>query len=259
MDELQISGKRFISARRIARENGYTSDYIGQLIRGNKIKGQKVGRAWYVDAATFDTYLGQEHSSTVTMTQPEPVTESVAQVIVGKVAPEPIVETAETAEIAEEVMQEEEQELLPSVEEIEKITETPMVAVVEPAVEETKAVMDEPRRIPLHVFAKVEPFVESVASKSNLRYVVDDSPSLPEISRLKKESRMGEREVSEEKITHAAFDPIVKKSRSKVMVGTLAVLAVAIFAISAYVSSTLSLNLSISEGNSANASYSMHW
>ena len=60
MDELHISGKRFISSRRIARDNGYTADYIGQLIRGGKVTGQKVGRAWYVDAISFDTYLGQE-------------------------------------------------------------------------------------------------------------------------------------------------------------------------------------------------------
>src|SRR3989338_7593912 len=60
MDELQISGKRFISSRRIARDNGYTSDYIGQLIRGGKVTGQKVGRAWYVDAVSFDTFLGSE-------------------------------------------------------------------------------------------------------------------------------------------------------------------------------------------------------
>src|SRR5581483_6576957 len=58
MDELTISGRRFISSRRIARENGYTSDYVGQLVRAGKIKGQKVGRAWYVDAETFASYLG---------------------------------------------------------------------------------------------------------------------------------------------------------------------------------------------------------
>ncbi len=60
MDELQISGKRFISSRRIARDNSYTSDYIGQLIRGGKVVGQKVGRAWYVDAISFDIFLGGE-------------------------------------------------------------------------------------------------------------------------------------------------------------------------------------------------------
>lgn len=60
MDELTISGRRYISSRRLAKEHGYHSDYIGQLIRGNKVVGQKVGRAWYVDAASFDAYLGKE-------------------------------------------------------------------------------------------------------------------------------------------------------------------------------------------------------
>ncbi|KKW35718.1 MAG: hypothetical protein UY83_C0003G0002 [Candidatus Adlerbacteria bacterium GW2011_GWA1_54_10] len=57
MDELEISGKRFISSRRAAKDNGYTQDYIGQLIRSGKIKGQKVGRAWYVDAISLAVHL----------------------------------------------------------------------------------------------------------------------------------------------------------------------------------------------------------
>ncbi len=72
MDELQISGKRFISSRRIARDNSYTSDYIGQLIRGGKVIGQKVGRAWYVDAVSFETFLGEERTPEKL---PEPVVE----------------------------------------------------------------------------------------------------------------------------------------------------------------------------------------
>ena len=72
MDELQISGKRFISSRRIARDNGYTSDYIGQLIRGGKVTGQKVGRAWYVDAVSFNTFLGSERTPAKL---PEPIIE----------------------------------------------------------------------------------------------------------------------------------------------------------------------------------------
>ena len=69
MDELQISGKRFISSRQLAREHGYTADYLGQLIRGGKVSGQKVGRAWYVDAVSFDAYLGEE--GPVQQVQPE--------------------------------------------------------------------------------------------------------------------------------------------------------------------------------------------
>ena len=64
MDELEISGKRYISARRAAREHGYHPDYIGQLIRGKKIIGQKVGRSWYAEDRSLNIYLGRETSTT---------------------------------------------------------------------------------------------------------------------------------------------------------------------------------------------------
>ena len=64
MDELEISGKRYISTRRAGKEHGYHSDYIGQLIRGGKVAGQKVGRAWYVDADSLAIYLGKESAET---------------------------------------------------------------------------------------------------------------------------------------------------------------------------------------------------
>src|ERR1700733_13218119 len=60
MDELEISGKRYISSARAAKEHKYHSDYIGQLVRGKKVAGQKVGRAWYVDAESLAEYLGKE-------------------------------------------------------------------------------------------------------------------------------------------------------------------------------------------------------
>src|SRR3989344_188494 len=60
MDELEISGKRYISSRRAAKDNNYTQDYVGQLIRSGKVKGQKVGRAWYVESASLHDYLENE-------------------------------------------------------------------------------------------------------------------------------------------------------------------------------------------------------
>ena len=60
MDELEISGKRYISTRRAAKEHKYHSDYIGQLIRAGKVEGQKVGRSWYVIADSLAEYLGKE-------------------------------------------------------------------------------------------------------------------------------------------------------------------------------------------------------
>ena len=96
MDELQISGKRFISSRQLAREHGYTADYLGQLIRGGKVSGQKVGRAWYVDAASFDAYLGEE--GPVQQVQPEqPV--QIEREVVPEIKEEKVEEKKEVEEV----------------------------------------------------------------------------------------------------------------------------------------------------------------
>ncbi len=60
MDALQISGKWYISSRRAAKEHGYHADYIGQLVRTGKVKGQKVGRSWYILADSLSDYLEKE-------------------------------------------------------------------------------------------------------------------------------------------------------------------------------------------------------
>ncbi|MGH7141199.1 MAG: hypothetical protein ACREGH_01005 [Minisyncoccia bacterium] len=59
MDELTISGKRYISSRRAAKEFHYHADYIGQLIRAGKLQGQKVGRTWYVSATSLEEHFGK--------------------------------------------------------------------------------------------------------------------------------------------------------------------------------------------------------
>ncbi len=45
---LIIDGKTYISAKNATQLVGYTSDYIGQLCRANKIPAKLVGRSWYV-------------------------------------------------------------------------------------------------------------------------------------------------------------------------------------------------------------------
>lgn len=57
MDELEISDKRYISTRRAAKDYNYSSDYIGQLLRGKKVLGRKVGRSWYAEVESLSTYL----------------------------------------------------------------------------------------------------------------------------------------------------------------------------------------------------------
>src|SRR3989344_1229379 len=72
MDELEISGKRFISSRRAGKEHGYHSDYIGQLIRSGKVRGQKVGRAWYVELSSLQNYLGPNEPKQEVVSVPDP-------------------------------------------------------------------------------------------------------------------------------------------------------------------------------------------
>jgi hypothetical protein len=55
--DLQIEGKKYISSKRAAQICGYTQDYVGQLIRENKIVAQRMGRAWFVSEESILSYL----------------------------------------------------------------------------------------------------------------------------------------------------------------------------------------------------------
>ena len=56
VDEIQISGKTFISSKRAAKETEYTQDYIGQLCRKGLIQAQRVAGLWYVDLDSLKDY-----------------------------------------------------------------------------------------------------------------------------------------------------------------------------------------------------------
>jgi len=49
MDDVLVKGIKYISSKQAAAMTGYAKDYIGQLVRMNKLKAVKVGRAWFVD------------------------------------------------------------------------------------------------------------------------------------------------------------------------------------------------------------------
>lgn len=243
MDELQISGKRFISSRRLAREYGYTADYLGQLIRGGKVTGQKVGRAWYVDAASFEHYLGNEVPAAPTLliekesvVEPavEPVQEPAAES--QRVTPE---KEPEVVEMVEQDKEEKEEEKVPA----------EAVAEEEPA-----------HHVPLHIIKKEEPIeAEEKSVSGGLRYVADDAPNLPEIRFDKKESRVARPTQEEEGVISPAFVPARSAKVSRAPVLALVGAGAAVFVFCAVVSSALSLNLSIEAGNSASTSYSLDW
>jgi len=179
MDELEIAGKQYISTRRAGREHGYHSDYIGQLIRGKKVQGQKVGRSWYVDAESLATYLGKEPVAAVApkvaVVEPTPVAVAeVAPVVVEekKVEEAPVVEMVETAvalPIKKEIEIVEKEEVVAKPVE-EKIAEEVQVPIK--IVEEKVLVAETPIAIQKE---------EKAPSPSGLVYVQDDAPSLPQV------------------------------------------------------------------------------
>lgn len=48
MEVLELNGVTYVKANSIARELGYTADYVGQLCRSGKVDAQLVGRSWFV-------------------------------------------------------------------------------------------------------------------------------------------------------------------------------------------------------------------
>jgi hypothetical protein len=47
--DLFFDGKEYISASRASKKLGYSQDYIGELIRKEKVPGKMIGRTWYVE------------------------------------------------------------------------------------------------------------------------------------------------------------------------------------------------------------------
>lgn len=68
MKVLEFGGEKFVKASEIARQFGYTSDYVGQLCRAGKIDAQLVGRSWYVHEDSLKHHKSNRHRSSKTKT-----------------------------------------------------------------------------------------------------------------------------------------------------------------------------------------------
>ncbi len=240
MDELEISGKRYISTRRAGKEHGYHSDYIGQLIRGGKIQGQKVGRAWYVGAESLAQYLGKEYS---------------------KSAP-PVVEV-EPIGVADLVNEKVSIEIPPAVVGVVRV-ESPVMN--KDQIKEKPKPVEEEQRIPIHVPLTVvaekqeEEREESADIDEHfvkLKYIEDHEPLLPEIRSSAITSRYPEsptKTLKQKATTHPA-GMRAQLAGTAILVG-IGIGTVAIVSLSgAYVSS----KISFVEGQTANISYAIGW
>jgi hypothetical protein len=64
MDVLSVGGKDYVKASVIARDLGYTADYVGQLCRNRKVNAKLVGRTWYVDRNSIHLHKENRYRST---------------------------------------------------------------------------------------------------------------------------------------------------------------------------------------------------
>lgn len=171
MDELQISGKRYISSKRAAQQRGYHADYIGQLIRGGKVTGQKVGRAWYVEIASLDAYLGAAPAEEIQAATPEKEISKKSLPAAAEEIKEEIVQEKETATLDQEIKQS-------SVTRIEPEIVEEKISAKEPVV------LEEAREVPVHVEPafveeKMKKEISIPIKKGGLTYLHDDAPLMP--------------------------------------------------------------------------------
>ncbi len=224
MDELEISGKRYISTRRAAKEHKYSPDYIGQLIRAKKVIGQKVGRSWYVEEKSLTNYFDGEKSGSS------------------------VVSSEEKVEKKEEVF------------EIEK--REPVVAHISindgDAKEEKilKPASDGKERISSSHYIPI-----NVKNKKGLTYITDDAPRLPSIEKkhrtpVPQKNIVHEIIVQEENIFQEESVPAAK-SYSALKISALVGVGIFVFVAVAATSASIGTVTTVKEGSPASVEFSL--
>jgi hypothetical protein len=56
-DHILFDGVKYISATDAASSSGFTRDYVGKLCRIGKVRAKRVGKNWYVDQASLQSFL----------------------------------------------------------------------------------------------------------------------------------------------------------------------------------------------------------
>jgi class 3 adenylate cyclase len=59
-DGLSIDGARYRSTQDIAREYGYTRDYVARLCREGKVRSRRLTSLWYVDVEAFAAFVKRD-------------------------------------------------------------------------------------------------------------------------------------------------------------------------------------------------------
>ncbi len=256
MDELEISGKRYISSKRIAKENKYHPDYMGQLIRAGRVAGTKVGRAWYVEEQSFLDYLGKERGPQV-VTEPALV---AASNVVDAGAPQGDGPRTEQIPSKESVYPES-----THVAEVFVPAEVSVPAEVHvPIVEEKIFIPEIKKEEP----KKEEPKVAPIMRKPTLTYISDSSPLFPEISKrpiVKKQFVSPAPAAAPVQTIAAAVEihpQIVEKKgglvRKTFAIASLTLAAVAIFSVAFFGSLDVNTTVLVEQGKPASVAFSQN-
>lgn len=266
MDELEISGKRYISTRRAAREHGYHSDYMGQLIRGKKVAGQKVGRAWYIEEDSLNVYLGKAPAVAAAAAEapapaaveaaPAPVERLIIEEpAVAAAVPQPTVVPVSVPDV---VAHAEPQAMPPVQESVQPVVHmapvaTPVAAqqiFVEPVshVQPVVSPIEQETRIPIHTPASPALHMQEMGG---LRYAADDSPSIPLVARMPQtpaQAQMYTREAVHAPRTASQFPYI-----------SLSIVAVLTLVAATFASNFVSATIVSEQGKAATVHYAIHW
>ncbi len=268
MDELEISGKRYISTRRAGREHQYHADYIGQLIRGGKIQAQKVGRSWYVDEDSLAEYLGKEPTKRERLVEEAPVLASEPII-----APDPVKEVEEAPvekqarvtpwkkipEVSAPVVS---QKVAVASDEAEAPVSVRMSAVTEvgsPAEEreetgEEKEVLDQKEITNEELGTPVTIRTSSKEEKKNVTYVEESTPVFP--VKMRKAKKIAPVAASEVVAAEEQKDVVVPNDRAvarPLQYGLVAMLGVFAFIVVGGMSYLLSYKATV-EGDQMSAS-----
>lgn len=224
MDELEISGKRYISSKRIAKENRYHPDYVGQLIRGGKIVGTKVGRAWYVEEQSFADYLNGED----------------------KAYQAPVVVPPPPREMHPIAIEKKREEIIVHPTPEQNIAVRPVAAIVEPAIKKTS----------LTYVSDSSPLFPAVKRSSDVRPItvhkeVYESPMVaPEVVAPREEVAMYEEVEEEQK------QQVRRKVGAGAIILSVATAAAVFFAIAFFGSVAINSTVSVEKGKPASVAYS---
>lgn len=88
METITLNGKEYTKVSLLAKKYKYTTDYIGQLCRAEKVDAELVGRTWYVDEDTLKKHKKSRYSKTRSN---DKSTKDASKIKISRIRVEPVI------------------------------------------------------------------------------------------------------------------------------------------------------------------------